>query len=143
MRLVCVLFTFENNTGRTDGPTDRRSDGRTDTTSYRDATTHLKRGSLFTRVDCSCILPYTRCEMTEGVENEFSYHSGQGGDGLPCVRDSMSNYARGFRVDTRYKRTVLNEVLSERGRPHQRLSETFACVREHRRKFAAVIIEMH
>jgi len=22
MRLVCVLFTFENNTGRTDGPTD-------------------------------------------------------------------------------------------------------------------------
>ena len=31
MRLVCVLFTFENNTGptdgRTDGPTDRRTDG--------------------------------------------------------------------------------------------------------------------
>ena len=34
MRLVCVLFTFENNTGRTDG--------RTDKTSYRDATAHLK-----------------------------------------------------------------------------------------------------
>ena len=34
MRLVCVLFTFENNTGhtdgRTDGPTDRRTDGPTD-----------------------------------------------------------------------------------------------------------------
>ena len=46
MRLVCVLFTFENNTGhtdrRTDGPTDRRTDGPTDTTSYRDATAHLK-----------------------------------------------------------------------------------------------------
>ena len=38
MRLVCVLFTFENNTGHTDG----RTDGRTDTTSYRDATAHLK-----------------------------------------------------------------------------------------------------
>ena len=34
MRLVCVLFTFENNTGHTDG--------RTDTTSYRNATAHLK-----------------------------------------------------------------------------------------------------
>ena len=30
MRLVCVLFPFEKNTGRTD------------TTSYRDATAHLK-----------------------------------------------------------------------------------------------------
>ena len=33
MRLVCVLFTFENNTGhtdlRTDGPTDGPTDGRT------------------------------------------------------------------------------------------------------------------
>ena len=29
MRLVCVLFTFENNRGRTDGRTDRRTDGRT------------------------------------------------------------------------------------------------------------------
>ena len=39
MRQVCVLFTFENNTGlRTYGPTDQR----TDTTSYRDATAHLK-----------------------------------------------------------------------------------------------------
>ena len=38
MRLVCVLFTFENNTGRTYG----RTDGRTETTSYRDATAHLK-----------------------------------------------------------------------------------------------------
>ena len=38
MRLVCVLSTFENNTGRTYGPTDRR----TDTTSYGDATAHLK-----------------------------------------------------------------------------------------------------
>ena len=38
MRLVCVLFTLENNTGRTYGHTDLR----TDTTSYRDATAHLK-----------------------------------------------------------------------------------------------------
>ena len=38
MRLVCVLSIFENNWGRTDRPTD----GRTDTTSYRDATAHLK-----------------------------------------------------------------------------------------------------
>ena len=38
MRLVCVLFTFENNMGHTD----ERTDGRTDTTSYRDATAHLK-----------------------------------------------------------------------------------------------------
>ena len=29
MRLVCLLITFENNTGRMDGPTDRRTDGRT------------------------------------------------------------------------------------------------------------------
>ena len=27
LRLVCVLFTFENNTGPTDGPTDGRTDG--------------------------------------------------------------------------------------------------------------------
>ena len=27
IRLVCVLFTFENNTGRTDGPTDGPADG--------------------------------------------------------------------------------------------------------------------
>ena len=43
MRLVCVLFTFEYNTGHTDGPTDGRTDGRTDTTSYTDATAHLKK----------------------------------------------------------------------------------------------------
>ena len=50
MRLVRVLFIFENNTGhtdrrtdgRTDGRTDRRTDGRTDTPSYRDAMAHLK-----------------------------------------------------------------------------------------------------
>ena len=42
MRLVCVLFTFENNTGQTDGP----MDGRTDTTSYRDAMAHLKTRSF-------------------------------------------------------------------------------------------------
>ena len=29
MLLVCVLFTFENNTGQTDGPTDRPTDLRT------------------------------------------------------------------------------------------------------------------
>ena len=29
MRLVCVLFTFENNTGHTDRRTDGRTDGRT------------------------------------------------------------------------------------------------------------------
>ena len=44
MRLVCVLFTFENNTGHTDG----RTDGRTDTTSYRDATAHLKSSNVLT-----------------------------------------------------------------------------------------------
>ena len=32
----------------TDGPTDRRTDGRTDTCSYRDARTHLKKGCLRT-----------------------------------------------------------------------------------------------
>ena len=42
MRLVCVLFTFENNTGHTDGRMDGRTDGRTDTPSYRDVTAHLK-----------------------------------------------------------------------------------------------------
>ena len=47
MRLVCVLFTFENNgtygptDQRTDGRTDGRTDRRTDTPSYRDARTHL------------------------------------------------------------------------------------------------------
>ena len=49
MHLVCVLFTFQNNTGHTDrqshGPTDGPTDGRTvrqtNTTSYRDATAHL------------------------------------------------------------------------------------------------------
>ena len=51
IRLVCVLFTFENNWGRTDRPTDRPTDGRTDgrtdrrtdTPSYRNATAFLKR----------------------------------------------------------------------------------------------------
>ena len=38
MRLVCVLFTFEDNWGRTDGGTY----GWTGTPSYRDATAHLK-----------------------------------------------------------------------------------------------------
>ena len=61
MRLVCVLFTFENNAGLTDlrtyGPTDPwpygPTDGRTDTTFYRDATAYLKsimikdNGSIF------------------------------------------------------------------------------------------------
>ena len=37
------FFTIENNMGRTYGPTDRRTDGRT--TSYRDATAHLKSNS--------------------------------------------------------------------------------------------------
>ena len=46
MRLVCVLFTFENNTGPTDGRTDGPTDRRTDTTSYRDATAHLKKTNL-------------------------------------------------------------------------------------------------
>ena len=46
MRLVCVLFTFENNTG----PTDLRTDLRTDTTSYRDAKAHLKRKNPFSSV---------------------------------------------------------------------------------------------
>ena len=27
---ACVIFTFENNTGRTDGPTNRRTNQRTD-----------------------------------------------------------------------------------------------------------------
>ena len=37
---VCVIFTFENNWGRTD----RTTDGRTDRhPSYRDATAHLKK----------------------------------------------------------------------------------------------------
>ena len=35
MRLVCVLFTFENNTGRTYGRRDGGTEGRTATTSYR------------------------------------------------------------------------------------------------------------
>ena len=38
MRLVCVLFTFENNTGLTDW----RTDWQTNTISYPDATAHLK-----------------------------------------------------------------------------------------------------
>ena len=38
----CILSAFENNTGRTYGPTD----GRTDTTSYKDATVHLKIGKI-------------------------------------------------------------------------------------------------
>ena len=42
MRQVRVLFTFEYNTGRTDGRTYERTYGQTDTTSYRDATAHLK-----------------------------------------------------------------------------------------------------
>ena len=50
MRLVCVLFTFENNAGptdlRTDGRTDGRTDRRTDTSSYRDATAHLKTQNI-------------------------------------------------------------------------------------------------
>ena len=40
MRIVCVLFTFENNWGRTDGRTHGRTDERTDTPSYRGATAH-------------------------------------------------------------------------------------------------------
>ena len=54
MRLVCVLFTLENKTGRTYGRTDRPTDRRTDTTSYRDATAHLKRTAI------SCLhLPFS------------------------------------------------------------------------------------
>ena len=55
MRLVCVLFTFENNTGRTygqiDGQTDRPTDWRMDTTSYRAAMVHLK--SSYSDVHCT------------------------------------------------------------------------------------------
>ena len=42
-RLVCVLLFFENNAGRTDLRRHLRTDLRTDTTSYRDATAHLKK----------------------------------------------------------------------------------------------------
>ena len=42
MRLVCILSTFKNDAGQTDLQTDLRTYGRTDTTSYRDATAHLK-----------------------------------------------------------------------------------------------------
>ena len=44
MRLVCVLFTLKKITRdiQTYGRTDGRTDERTDTTSYRDATAHLK-----------------------------------------------------------------------------------------------------
>ena len=37
-----LYLSFENNTGRTDRPTD----GRTDTPSYRDARTHLKTSAV-------------------------------------------------------------------------------------------------
>ena len=47
IRLVFVLFTFENYTGQTDEPTD----GRTDTTSYRDAAAHLKTTNERQNVD--------------------------------------------------------------------------------------------
>ena len=57
MRLICVLFTLENNTGhtdgRTDGPTDLRTYGRSDTTSYRDATAHLKTRRVDGKVGCT------------------------------------------------------------------------------------------
>ena len=43
MRLIRVLFTFKNNAGPTDLRTDVPTDRRTDTTSYRDATAHLKK----------------------------------------------------------------------------------------------------
>ena len=42
MRLVSVLFTFGPTDGLTDGPTDRQADRWLDTTSYKDATAHLK-----------------------------------------------------------------------------------------------------
>ena len=49
MRLVSLLFSFENNAGpmdlQTEGPTDRRTggrtDGRTDTTSYTEMRRHI------------------------------------------------------------------------------------------------------
>ena len=46
MRLVCVLFTFENNTGRTEGRTHGQTHGLTDTISYKDAMAHLKMGRV-------------------------------------------------------------------------------------------------
>ena len=49
MRLECVIFTFENNYGPTDGRTDRR----TDTTSYIDATAHLKTNRQAQPPPCS------------------------------------------------------------------------------------------
>ena len=58
MRLVCVLFTFENNTGQTDG----RTDGPTD--SYRDATAHLRTQKSddlnihIIGVQCSCLIAF-------------------------------------------------------------------------------------
>ena len=53
MRLLCVIFAFENNTAPTDGPTDLQTDGRTDTTSYRDATAHHEKTSPGTLIDAS------------------------------------------------------------------------------------------
>ena len=53
MCLVSVLFTFENNSGHTD----RRTYGRTDTTSYKDATAHLKAIKLHDPVERQAIPP--------------------------------------------------------------------------------------
>ena len=42
------FFTFQNNTGQTDGRTGGQTYGRTDTTSYRDAQSHLKTKKITT-----------------------------------------------------------------------------------------------
>ena len=48
MRLVCVLSPSKiTRDRRTYGPTHLRTDGRTDTTSYKDATAHLKKVQFF------------------------------------------------------------------------------------------------
>merc|ERR1719414_576531 len=76
MRLVCVVFTFENNTGHTDG----RTDGRTDTTSYRDATAHLKIGfnlGLSFRIGS-----FVARRMTLGGTVQFSTHAMHGSANL-------------------------------------------------------------
>ena len=82
MRLVCVLFTFENNTGRTYGPTDGPTDRRTDTTSYRDATAHLKTPS---------VQPKSGPEKKEGDGAEESE---------PPEHDQCLLYGTGFRFQS-------------------------------------------
>ena len=112
---------IENNIGLTDRPTDQRTDGRTDMTSYRDAQSHLKsRGrrqtALCFRAACYPSLYPMSLGVSERANDQVNEHSRVrerskqcGANNIMCKQ--MSKQTSGWLSPLRgYSIIILNNV---------------------------------